>query len=270
MPTAKTELASGPAALDWNPELYMKFERERTRAARDLLAGVHGDTAETVFDLGCGPGNSVELLQQRFPDAMVVGVDTSESMLAHARRRAPRATFLRQDIETWNPDRPVDLIFSNAALHFLPRHDVLFPRLVSFLKPGGRLAVQMPNIVHEASHAAMRLVAADGPWASRLAPIAKTRPVIASFEDYYDWLMPLASDIEFWMTTYVHAVDGPDDIVDWFAGSGLRPFLDALDEVERKQFLIHYRRELEYAYPARSDGKTFLTYPRLFVVAVRR
>jgi trans-aconitate 2-methyltransferase len=247
----------------------MKFERERTRAARDLLSAVRLDEAGVVFDLGCGPGNSVELLMRRFPGATVVGLDTSEAMLSHARRRAPGAIFLRQGIETWSPAEPADLIFANAALHFLPGHEQLFPRLASFLKPGGVLAVQMPNIMHESSHAAMRLVAADGPWASRLAPIAMTRPVIASFEDYYDWLSPLASEIETWMTTYIHALDGPDAIVDWFAGSGLRPFLDALDEAERQEFLARYRRELAYAYPQRPDGRTFLPYPRLFVVAVR-
>ena len=248
----------------------MKFERERTRAACDLLSSVPLESAETVFDLGCGPGNSVELLLRRFPGAAVVGLDTSQAMLAYARRRAPQAIFVRQDIESWSPTEAADLIFANAALHFLPRHEELFPRLASFLKPGGVLAVQMPNIMHESTHAAMRLVAADGPWASRLAPIAMTRPVIASFEDYYDWLTPYSAEIETWMTTYIHALDGPDAIVDWFAGSGLRPFLDALDENERPEFLARYRRELAYAYPARRDGRTFLPYPRLFLVAVRR
>ena len=141
----------------------MKFERERTRAACDLLSSVPLESAETVFDLGCGPGNSVELLLRRFPGAAVVGLDTSQAMLAYARRRAPQAIFVRQDIESWSPTEAADLIFANAALHFLPRHEELFPRLASFLKPGGVLAVQMPNIMHESTHAAMRLVAADGP-----------------------------------------------------------------------------------------------------------
>jgi trans-aconitate 2-methyltransferase len=247
----------------------MKFEAERTRAARDLLAQTSPRSAATVYDLGCGPGNSVELLQLRFPQAAVCGVDTSEAMLEHARRRAPSATFRLQDIESWTPDRPADLIFANAALHFLPNHEVLFPRLAGLLAPGGCLAVQMPNIVREASHAAMRLVAADGPWANRLVPIAKTRPVIAAFEDYHDWLRPLCAEIDIWMTTYIHHLNGPDDIVDWFAGSGLRPFLDPLDEGERKEFLARYRRELAQEYPVGEDGKTFFSYPRLFLVATR-
>jgi trans-aconitate 2-methyltransferase len=254
---------------DWSPALYMKFETERTRAARDLLVNVPLASARAVYDLGCGPGNGVELLQQRFPQAQVCGVDSSEAMLAHARRRAPQTCFLLRDINDWTPDRPADLIFANAALHFLPRHESLFPRLAGLLGRGGCLAVQMPNVLREASHAAMRLVAADGPWASRLVPIAKTRPVIASFEDYYAWLRPLCRAIEFWTTTYIHQLNGPDDIVDWFAGSGLRPFLDPLDENERVEFLARYRRELEQAYPVGADGKTFFSYPRLFLIATR-
>src|SRR5208283_5540894 len=116
-----------PSAGDWNPSLYMKFEDERTLAARDLLARVPLASAGVVYDLGCGPGNSAELLSRRFPDAAITGLDTSEAMLAHARMRAPRATFVRQDIADWSPpDRP-HLIFANAALHFLPNHHQLFP-----------------------------------------------------------------------------------------------------------------------------------------------
>jgi trans-aconitate 2-methyltransferase len=121
-----------PVAVNWNPNLCMKFETQRTRAARDLLAQVSGDLIETVYDLGCGPGNSVELLRRRFPIANIVGIDSSEAMLRYARRRAPSETFQLQDIETWLPDCPADLVFANAALHFLPGHDVLFPRLAGF------------------------------------------------------------------------------------------------------------------------------------------
>ena len=148
---------------DWNPTLYMKFEDERMRAARDLLAQVPLASASLVYDLGCGPGNSVELLAHRFPDARIVGLDTSEAMLAHARERAPMARFVKQDIASWEPSEQPDLIFANAALHFLPDHDRLFPRLASYLAPGGVLAAQMSNNARESSHALMRMVAAEGP-----------------------------------------------------------------------------------------------------------
>ncbi len=256
---------------DWNPILYTKFEAERMRAARDLLAEVPLAAADLVYDLGCGPGNSAELLLRRFPDARTIGLDTSDAMLAHARARAPKAEFVKEDIARWAPGdqaRP-DLIFANAALQFLPDHDRLFPRLMSYLAPGGVLAAQMPNTARESSHALMRMVAAEGPWSSRLVPIAKTQPLIADYEDYYDWLRPQASRVDIWTTTYVHPLEGPQSIADWFAGSTLQPFLERLDDDERCEFLSRYRKGLREAYPAQPDGRTLFAYPRLFIVAVK-
>jgi trans-aconitate 2-methyltransferase len=258
------------SATDWNPSLYMKFEDERMLAARDLLARVPLASAASVYDLGCGPGNSAELLARRFPDAEITGLDTSEAMLVHARARAPKARFVKRDIADWAPSEPLQLIFANAALHFLPDHHTLFPRLAAALAPGGVLAVQMPSTARESSHALMRMVAAEGAWSSRLVPVAKTQPLIAEFEDYYEWLRPLASRVDLWMTTYVHAFDGPQGIADWFAGSALQPFLERLSDDERCAFLARYRDGLREAYPARSDGRVLLAYPRLFIVATRR
>ena len=255
--------------IDWNPSLYMKFADERMLAARDLLTRVPLASARLVYDLGCGPGNSAELLARRFPDADIVGLDTSEAMLDHARTRAPRARFEKQDIVDWAPTEPPNLIFANAALDFLSDHHALFPRLAATLAPGGVFAAQMPSTARESSHALMRMVAAEGPWASRLVPVAKTQPVIAEFEDYYTWLRPVASRIDMWMTTYVLTFDGPEEIADWFAGSALHPFLELLSDDERCAFLGRYSEGLRDAYPAQPDGKVLLAYPRLFIVAVR-
>ncbi len=255
---------------DWNPSLYMKFMDERTRAARDLLARVPLDSAQLIYDLGCGPGNSSELLSARFSEAELIGVDTSEAMLAHARLRAPKAQFYRRDIGGWSPDAPPSLIFSNAALHFLPNHHKLIPRLVASLAPGGVLAAQMPSNANESSHALMRMVAAEGPWSSRLVPVAKTQPLIASHDDYYEWLKPISSAVELWMTTYIYVFDSAADVADFFAGSALQPFLERLSDDERCAFLGRYREGLREAYPPQSDGKVLLPYPRLFLVAVRR
>ncbi len=261
--------SSSRAMTDWNPTLYMKFEDERMLAARDLLARVPLSSPRIVHDLGCGPGNSAELLSRRFPDAEITGLDTSEAMLTHARMRLPRARFVKQDIADWAPPDEPHLIFANAALQFLPDHHALFPRLASMLARGGAFAAQMPVTARELSHALMRMVAAEGPWSSRLVPIAKTQPLIADFEDYYEWLRPVASRIDMWMTTYVHAFDGPGGIADWFAGSALQPFLERLSDDERCAFLARYRDGLRTAYPAQSDGKVLFTYPRLFIIASR-
>ena len=256
--------------IDWNPSLYMKFEDERMLAASDLLARVPLASAAIVYDLGCGPGNSAELLSRRFPDGAITGLDTSEAMLEHARFRLPQARFVKQDIADWAPAERPQLIFANAALHFLPDHHKLFPRLASALAHGGVFAAQMPSTARESSHALMRMVAAEGPWASRLVPVAKTRPIIADFEDYYEWLRPVASRIDLWMTTYIHGFDGPEGIADWFAGSALQPFLERLTDDERCAFLARYREGLRDAYPAQSDGRVLLAYPRLFIIAVRK
>jgi len=254
---------------DWNSALYLKFERERTRAARDLLFQLPAFDPPIIYDLGCGPGNSTELLKQTFPNAEIVGVDSSEEMLAAARERVRGASFVAQRVEDWRPAGKAGLIFANAVLQFVPDHKALMPRLASHLLEGGWLAVQMPRNIHEMSHALMRMVAADGPWADRLVPIAKTRPVIGSAEDYYHELAPSSAHFEIWETIYVHPLDGPKGIVEWFEGSALRPFLDPLRPSERQAFLARYEEELAAAYPRQSNGKVLLRYPRLFFVAQR-
>jgi trans-aconitate 2-methyltransferase len=254
---------------DWNPSLYMRFEKERTKAARHLLAEVPLVSPGLIYDLGCGPGNSAELLSRRFPEAQIIGLDTSEAMLNHARKRVPQVRFIKQDIADWVPDDQPQLIFANAALQFLPDHDALFPRLASYLAPGGVLAAQMPSLARESSHAVMRWVAVEGPWSSRLLPIVKAQPLVAAFENYYDWLRPAASRIEMWRTIYLHAFDGPQIVADFFASSALQPFLERLDDDERQAFMTRYRDRIKDTYPARSDGQFLIAYPRLFIVATR-
>jgi trans-aconitate 2-methyltransferase len=143
------------------------------------------------------------------------------------------------------------------------------PRLLSFLAPGGVLAVQIPNVMQDAAHALMRMVAADGPWADRLVPVAKTRAIIGTLDDYYACLTRASSNVELWQTTYVHPLAGADAIVDWFVGSSLRPFLEELRDDEIEPFLTQYKRELEASYAQQHDGKVLLLYSRLFFVAQR-
>lgn len=259
---------AGDAENDWDTGLYLKFEKERTMAARDLLGRLRGEPRRIV-DLGCGPGTSTQLLAARFPDAKILGVDGSERMLAEARARLPSMAFEKREIAGWRPALSPDLIFANAALQWLPDHHELMPRLMSFLAPGGCLAVQMPDNRQEPSHALMRMIAADGPWADRLVPVAKTRGLIGIYADYYGWLKPLSAHLEIWSTTYVHPLAGAGAVVDWFRGSALRPFLNPLDECEREEFLARYMKALADAYPPEADGSLLFLYPRLFVTAVK-
>jgi len=253
----------------WDAALYLKFKRERSQPARDLAARVQG-SARRVVDLGCGPGVSTAMLAERFPEAEVVGVDHSESMLDEARRRLPQARFECADIADWTPAAPFDLIFANDSLQWLPDHDRLFGRLINFLSPGGTLAVQMPDNRQEPSHALMRLIAADGPWADRLVPIAKTRAVIATHVDYHAWLKPHCDAVDIWQTTYMHPMQGVDAIVEWFRGAALTPYFHRLDSAERAEFLDRYRRGLAEAYDTDPDGAVLFLYPRLFIHARKK
>jgi trans-aconitate 2-methyltransferase len=254
---------------DWDPELYRRYEDERTRPARDLLARVALAEAAYVVDLGCGPGNSTELLVERFPGASVLGTDTSAAMLDSARERLPQCRFELSDITAWQPATPPDLIFANAVLHWIPDHDSLFPRLLSMLAAGGVLAVQMPDNLDEATHRLMREVAAESAWASRIGDAGSYRSRILSADHYYDLLAPNAERVEIWRTAYQHPMASAAAIVDWLRATGLRPFLDPLSGEQRTAFLAEYERRIDEAYAPRADGKRLLAFPRTFVVVQR-
>ena len=255
---------------DWNPALYLRFADERTRAAQDLLARVPLAEPARVVDLGCGPANSTELLVQRFPSANVLGMDSSPAMVEEARQRLPRCAFELGDVATWQPSVAPDVLFANALLQWVPGHEALFPRLFSMLAPGGVLAVQMPDNLEEPSHRLMREVAMDGPWASAIGDAARLRAPILSLDRYYDLLAPSAKQVDVWRTTYQHVMGSPRAIVSWLQATGLRPFVERLNDEQRAGFLAEYERRLTQAYPQRVDGQLLFAFPRLFVVAQRR
>jgi len=254
---------------DWNASLYRRFEDERTRPAIDLLARVGADAPAVVVDLGCGPGNSTELLVQRWPGADVTGVDNSADMLAAARKRLPGVRFVDGDAATWQPDRPCDVIFANALLQWVPDHARLYPRLVDLLAPGGWLAVQVPDNHAEPSHALMRDAALALGRGDVVAGAEAERSPIGSFDDHYRWLAPRSARVDVWRTAYVHPLAGVDAIIEWLRATGLRPYLARLDADDQAAFVARYRAGLATAYPTHADGKVLLPFPRLFVVAQR-
>ena len=258
------------ADSDWNPELYRQFEDERTRPARELLARVSLTNAARVYDLGCGPGNSTELLVERFPDAQVVGTDNSEAMLASARKRLPACRFELGDIAQWQPADAPDLIYANAALHWVPDHETLLPRLFEALAPGGVLAIQMPDSRDEPTHRLMREVATLDPWASSIGDAATVRTKILALNAYYDLLARDAAEVDVWRTAYQHPMDTPAAIVDWVRSTGLKPFVDPLSPAYREGFLAEYERRIALTYLPRADRRLLLSFPRLFIVARRR
>jgi trans-aconitate 2-methyltransferase len=258
--------------MTWSAAQYVAFEGERTRPVRDLLAAVPDMAVGSALDIGCGPGNSTEVLAARFPDASVKGLDSDPDMIAAARKRLPGIPFELADISKWIerlPPASESVILANAVLHWLPNHSALLPALASKLTSPGCLAVQMPDNLGEPAQLAMREIAREGPWRQKLAKVDEVRSAVGSPDWYYDVLRPHSSRVDVWRTTYYHPLAGAAAIVEWFKGSGLRPFLGPLDADEKTDYLARYTARVELAHPAAADGTVLLPFPRLFIVAVR-
>lgn len=254
--------------MSWSAKQYTMFEQQRTRPVRDLVAAIPTQHVRHAVDLGCGPGNSTEVLAQRFAGAQVSGLDSSEDMLVDARQRLPGLHFELADIAGWRAAEPVDVILANASLQWLTDHATLYPRLIEQLAPGGTLAVQTPDNLEEPSHRLARQVAAEGPWASKIGGVK--HPDRHAPRDYYQILAPHCSSVDVWRTTYLHPLAGGHQaVVEWFKGSALRPYLQKLDESEQAAFLDAYLSEIRSVYPALPDGTVLLPFPRLFIIAVR-
>ena len=255
---------------DWDPGLYRRFEDERTRPARELLSRIPLTQTRTVYDLGCGPGNSTALLVDRFGREVVQGLDTSEAMLTGARLRLPETTFFLADASNWSPPEAADLIFTNAVLQWVPDHRTLLPRLFGLLAAGGVLAIQMPDNFAEPSHRAMRNVATNGPWSTLVGDAGAARAeIMLDTSGYYDLLSSLGAELDVWRTIYHHPMDSPAAIVSWVRSTGLKPFVDPLPPDQQADYLAAYEAEIDRAYPVRPDGKRLLAFPRLFIVARR-
>ena len=221
-----------------------------------------------ICDLGCGAGQITRRLSARWPGARVCGVDSSPSMLEVAREGQSTITWVESDVARWAPNEQADLIFSNAALHWLDDHSNLLPRLIGYLKPGGVLAMQMPRNHGEPSHTAIVEAAEAGPWRERLLPLLRLQPV-APPEAYAELLMPTVTILDIWETVYLHLLPGEDPVVEWTSGTGLRPLLAALDARERNDFLVDYTARVRRAYPQRDNGLTVFPFRRVFIVATR-
>ncbi len=253
----------------WSPEQYLKFENERTRPANDLLAAVPTIEVEFAVDLGCGPGNSTELLRKRYPSAEILGIDSSAEMIAQAHDRLPNCRFEQGDLDSWRPEKNADLLYANASMQWLSGHEKLFPQFMQFLNINGSLAIQMPDNLEEPTHIAMKTVAADTRWAEKLARANATRGSLGDASFYYNLLKSHSRRVDIWRTTYHHPLNGIDGIVQWFLGSALRPYLAALSEEEKPQFLEKYKESLAQSYRPMDDGFVLLPFPRLFIIATK-
>lgn len=258
----------------WQAETYLSFKEERTRPAVDLLARVNQANPKLVIDLGCGPGNSTLLLQQRWPSANIIGVDNSKDMLENAQNKNPHIKWQYADINTWLPETAPNIIFANAVLQWLDNHDLLIPKLFEFLSVQGTLAIQMPRNYDQATHTTIVEMINKQPWHNKLSHLLryddseKNWPVHPP-EIYYELLAPLSKKIDIWQTEYFTVLEGDNPVAKWSEGTALRPFLSALVEPERTIFLNEYKEKIAQIYRPSKQGKTLLPFRRIFIIATK-
>jgi len=222
-----------------------------------------------IADLGCGPGNSTQVLRLRWPDAELVGIDSSPQMIDAAKQQYPDQAWQLDDIATWEPPSQYDLVYSNAAFHWLPNHASLLNRLWSFVAHDGALAFQIPSKTHVTIRALIHEVSSDPQWTHRMAT-ARAAMTMESPSFYYDTLSAKALRLDIWETEYFHVMESAGSIVDWIASTGLRPFLSALNSAaEGDRFMEELNIRAARAYETRSDGKVLFPFRRTFVIAYR-
>lgn len=254
----------------WSPETYLKFGDQRTRPSQDLVARVQLEDPKRIIDLGCGPGNSTAVCAARWPGAAITGLDSSPAMIEKARAADPGGTWVQADIGEWaeSNTEPFDIVFSNAALHWLPNHGALFPQLLSHARPGGALAIQMP--AGGAPNRVMAGLAASNAWRHWFPDGRANAWFSHDLNFYYDTLAPHASRVELWATDYGHVMPRVSGIVEWYKSTGLRPYLDPIrDEAERQRFLDEFQRGIEPHYPPLATGEVLFVARRIFVIAYR-
>ncbi|MDX2222699.1 MAG: methyltransferase domain-containing protein [Rhodospirillaceae bacterium] len=255
----------------WNPELYLRYAAYRARPADDLLPRLTIKTPGAIYDLGCGPGTVTKRLKDAWPDRSVTGVDSSDDMLAEARRKFPDAgiRWEKGDIATWSAPSPAAMVFANAAFHWVPNHPVLIPRLFAQVAAGGTFAFQIPRSGIEPAHDCIRTLKTMPRWAAKLSQVEPHDDPLP-IGDYYDLLAPHAADIDLWTTHYVHVLEGDAPVAEWMSSTGLVPYLSVLDKTDHAALIADYAALTKKAYPPRADGKVLFVMPRVFVVALKK
>jgi trans-aconitate 2-methyltransferase len=253
----------------WNPQQYLKFSGHRLRPAVDLLMRIPEFPVRSVADLGAGAGNVTKLIKERWPDANVIGVEGSAEMVAAGKKAAPEVEWLHQDLGSWQPPHKYDVVYSNAALHWLPDHARLFPSLMEKVEPGGILAVQMPRNFGAPSHLLIAETALNGPWRGQVEHLV-TPPPVGEPGFYHDLLAPLSQQVDIWETEYLQVLEGENPVKEWTKGTWLTRYLDILQGQEKAAFEAAYGERVAKAYPRNSAGQTLFPFRRLFMVVQRK
>lgn len=254
----------GDTALRWNPERYEKFSGPRLQPGIDLIARMTPPSEGAIVDLGCGTGTLTALLGERFGVGRLSGLDSSPEMIAKARERHPEIDWHQGDISSWHADQPLAAIYSNAAMHWLPDHERLFPRLLDELVPGGVLAIQMPRPYQQDSFRLLVELARQAEWRE---VVQEPRRPVSQPTDYFDLLAPIAASVEIWQTDYLQVLDPPDAVFEYARSTMLLPIVEGLAEADAARFSQAYRSALAEAYGTLHQGKTLYPFNRLFILA---
>lgn len=252
---------------DWNPQLYLKFEKQRTRPVQDLIARIEKMEPECIIDIGCGPGNSTRALQQRWPDATITGLDRSLNMINQASSLSPDLTWIHSDATKLEEVGTYDVVFSNAAIQWIPDHERLIPELFALVNEGGALAVQIPVVNKMPMQIALRETAKEDKWAIDIGDDAFT---IHDTSYYYDLLSKLSNDIDLWKTDYYHVMESHHQIIEWYRSTGMKPYLERIhSEDKRREFMDDILHKIEQAYSVQEDGRVLFPFSRLFFIAYK-
>ncbi|MFG1700935.1 trans-aconitate 2-methyltransferase [Nonomuraea sp. NPDC049309] len=248
----------------WDPVTYAIYADERSRPFIELISRVGAVEPDYVVDMGCGSGDLTVELANRWPNATIEGFDSSPAMIGKARRLQSQVRFQVADAATWRPDRPVDVLISNALLQWVPDHHSVLEHWMEELAPGGWLAFQVPGNFDAPSHVAIRELCNSRAWSDKLGGYTRGKPVSEPLE-YVDLLNQGGSQVDAWETTYIHILQGENPVLEWVSGTALRPIFDRLDEDDQRRFKHDLGKLLAEAYPARSYGTPF-PFRRIFVV----
>lgn len=252
---------------DWSAAQYSKFKSERTIPAIDLANSLNCENVNSVLDIGCGIGNSTAVLAKKFPCAEITGVDNSEDMLETAKKENPGIEFIKLDAENeiGKIKNRYDIVFSNACIQWIPNHRKLLKELFSLLHNGGTLAVQIPQQSKHPVHNIMKSLSKSEKWNSKLHVERMYNNL--SENEYYDVLSELTDNFRIWETTYLHSMPSYESIIEWYKGTGLRPYLEQLSSDDRKDYLCDLLQCLKDTYPVQKNGEIIFKFPRLFFIA---
>lgn len=253
--------------MDWNSEQYLKFKTERTQPAIDLVNRINIDNPKKIIDIGCGPGNSTQVLSSRFPNAYILGVDKSEDMIFTAKMKYPNLDFkicdVNVELSQFNSD--FDIVFSNACIQWIPDHKRLLKSMLNLLNRNGILAVQIPMNYNEPIHKIIGELTTSDKWKKYF--INPRIFYTLSQSEYFDLLSEISENFDIWETVYYHVMKSHNDILEWYRGTGLRPYLDVLQDNKKTEFEDDIMENLMQRYPEQKNGDIIFRFPRFFFTA---